>query len=234
MNSSGLFGKIFRTLMLLVAAAALTACLDSSSGSDSGGSNDSSAGGGSVGGAIDLRDYLVPTSNQVRTFEEYYVSDNQAYLEDTFTESWQVSGGSVIVTSDYDEDGESCTVISSSNQLGWNCGDGEVFNFPRFVNPGSMNIDSFGNQFVVFGPFNNRQINIPGTTISRTDSDVIIMVWREDWDGEWDYGVGYYSTGIGKLAWFDYWDCPANLPLEPDYDYAQQCFGETYIDILLP
>lgn len=204
-------------ILTTASALALTAC-----GGDS--SNDSSKGSGD----IDLRSYFIPSSTTTLTYEEYYVGNDVAFQEGSYTESWQVFANSAILSeSDYDDN----TITFDGSNITFNIDGYDLSNsLPRFVNAGSIYQYSMGGEFIVFGPENSKTITIPGTNVSRTGSNVITLIERNDDD---EVGVVYAAQGVGVIASYAYWDCPTNIQLSPTIDYGERCGFSYDIEILI-
>lgn len=224
------FDKIFsgysvsRWLLTAVFAGALAACGGSGGGDDDDGDGPGPGGNGSNKDGIDLAAYMVPAASGALQYDEYMVTSGQIDLLETHTESWQVSSSSAVM----ERDGDEITISFNSEQV-TTSSYGMSMALPRYVEANRTYETSLGDNFRVFGPFNERAYSVGGAGPSRTDQDVIILIYQDIYWREIE--VIYYAKGQGFVGSDWYEECPENVPLSLDANFAQLCGGYYYSEI---
>jgi len=211
-------GSVFAAASLLI----LTGC--GGGNKDKDGDNGGNGGGG-TGNSIDLSQYVIPASNRVNEYDMYDIDEGDIDRWGSFSESWQISGNTATVDVTYDDSStDNYTITVNSNELDF----GGEFTAPRNITSGQKYTDSDGDDFIVFGPYSSRTFSVGGKSPSRTDNDVIVMIYKIDWGSDIDIDVLHFAKGKGMVGAHYFWDCPSNISLSISENYASKCGDNFY------
>lgn len=172
------------------------------------------------GDTVDYRDYALPSTSGVHEIDKYTVDNdgNTVFLE---RQIWQftVSAGHVVLVTD---SGESHVTVEESALI-FDPGTAYEFTVPRTVQHGDVFSDADGQQFALFGPYQNYTFTVYGTNVQRQDASVLVEVYRRQQDEFSDIYLQYYAKGIGVIGVTRHEYCPLEVPLDISANYDVLC-----------
>lgn len=188
---------------------------------------------------ISYADFLVPAASRTNRYDLRAINDSGTELSTGFfTLFWNLDSTPARSS---DSDGNGADIERDENNLLFRFDNGDSVRFPVQVFEGegfqydfsSVEDGAANGRVYPFGPFWLARI-VLNQNDQRDFADVIVTIepTLAEQPGRIDVLVEVLQRGTGRIAAFDYFDCPEDLPLTPATDFGSHCAADMLLELI--